>query len=154
MGDERGERPLADPGGQPPDGRQDVADDDVGIERLDQRDRLARRLDGRLVRREVPPGGEDGVLRRRGELDPLALDVLRPAPPGLEADRMPAPPKRLAESDRREGVARIAEGRDQEAAIPPGDRQTISAISRIIRLRLSGSKTVGVATSVPTPASR
>lgn len=62
--------------------------------------------------------------------------------------------QRLAQRDRREGVPRVAEGRDQEAAIPPGDRQTISAISRIIRLRPSGSKTVGVATSVPTPASR
>jgi hypothetical protein len=62
--------------------------------------------------------------------------------------------ERLPERDRRERVARIAEGRDQEAAIPPGDGQTISAISRIIRLRLSGSKTVGVATSVPTPAAR
>jgi hypothetical protein len=64
---------------------------------------------------------------------------------------MPARPERLAERDRREGVSRVAEGGDQEAA--PG-AQTISAISRIIRLRPSGSKTVGVATSVPTPASR
>lgn len=65
---------------------------------------------------------------------------------------MAARSQRLAERDRREGVPRIAESRDQEAAAPGG--QTISAISRIIRLRPSGSKTVGVATSVPTPASR
>ena len=151
MGDQRRERPLGDTRGQPADSRQDVADDDVGVERPDQRNRLARRLDGRLVRRQVPSGGEDRVLRRRGELDPLALDVLRPAPPGLEADRVTARPERPAERDRREGVPRVAEGGDQEAA--PG-AQTISAISRIIRLRASGSKTVGVATSVPTPASR
>ena len=154
MGDERRERPLGDPCGQPADGRQDVSDDYVGVERLNQRNRLARRFDGRLVGRQVAPGGEDRVLRRRGELDSLALDVLRPAPPGLEADGVAARPERLAERDRREGVPGIAEGGDQEAATPPGNRQTISAISRIIRLRPSGSKTVGVATSVPTPASR
>jgi hypothetical protein len=57
------------------------------------------------------------------------------------------------QGDRREGVARIAEGGEQDAtsALPPA--QSISASSRTMRRRASGSKAIGEAISVPTPAS-
>ncbi len=52
----------------------------------------------------------------------------------------------------REGVPRIAEGGEQDAAA--GDAQSISASWRTIRLRSSASGAIGDTISVPTPASR
>jgi hypothetical protein len=57
-----------------------------------------------------------------------------------------------AERDRREGVAGIAEGGEEEAA--PRFAQSISASSRTMRLPRSGSKATTVTSIVPTPASR
>jgi hypothetical protein len=57
-----------------------------------------------------------------------------------------------AEGDGREGVARVAEGRDEEAPRLPA--QSFSGSSRMIRLRSSGSSAVGLVMRVPTPASR
>ena len=57
-----------------------------------------------------------------------------------------------AQRDRGEGVAGVAEGGEQEAA--PVGAQTISASSRTMRLRSSGSKAMGEVIRVPTPASR
>ena len=59
-----------------------------------------------------------------------------------------------AQRDRREGVARVAEGGEEVAAPRRGAAQTSSASSRIIALRGSGSTATGVVMSVPTPASR
>jgi hypothetical protein len=55
-----------------------------------------------------------------------------------------------AECDRREGVPGVADGGEQDAAAP----QSISASSRIVRLRSSGSHAMTDTISVPTPASR
>jgi hypothetical protein len=57
----------------------------------------------------------------------------------------------LAQRYRREGVPRIAEGGEEEAAA--GRAQTSSASSRTCRLRSSGSNDIGETISVPTPAS-
>jgi hypothetical protein len=57
-----------------------------------------------------------------------------------------------AKRDGGEGVARVAEGGEQEA--PPRPAQAISGSSRMIRLRSSGSTASGVVMRVPTPASR
>jgi hypothetical protein len=59
--------------------------------------------------------------------------------------------QRPAERDGREGMPGIAEGGKQKA--PRRLCQTISARSRIMRLRASGSNAIGVQISVPTPAS-
>jgi hypothetical protein len=57
-----------------------------------------------------------------------------------------------AEGDGGEGVARVAEGGEQEASPLPA--QSISGSRRMIRLRSSGSTASGVVMRVPTPASR
>jgi hypothetical protein len=59
-----------------------------------------------------------------------------------------------AEGDGGEGVARVAECREEIAAPRRPERQTSSASSRIIALRASGSTATGVVMRVPTPASR
>ena len=56
-----------------------------------------------------------------------------------------------AERYRGEGVARVPEGGEQEAAL---GAQTSSARVRTIRVRSSGSNDIGVVMIVPTPASR
>ncbi len=70
---------------------------------------------------------------------------------------MAAGHERAPECDRRKGVAGVAECREQEPPRRDPVRralgQTISARSRIIRLRASGSKAIGVHMSEPTPAS-
>ena len=65
---------------------------------------------------------------------------------------MPAAGELPAERDRREGVSGVADGGEQDAA--PRSRQSISASSRIVRLRCSMSGAIGETISVPTPASR
>ena len=62
---------------------------------------------------------------------------------------MAAPGQLTAQGDCGEGVARVAEGGEQEAPA-----QTSSGSSRMIRLRSSGSIAIGVVIRVPTPASR
>ena len=97
--------------------REDVRDDDVGRDRAHERDRLAGRALDRLVGRQRPfARGEDVVLGRRREAHPLVLDVLLPAPPGLQRDVVPAAGQLAAQCDDREGVARIAEGVEQDQA--------------------------------------
>src|SRR5690606_23029334 len=115
-----------------------------------ERPRLQRGPHRRLVGLQRPSlGGEDLVLRRGLEAHPLALDVLAPAAPGLEADLVATGGQRLPERDRREGVAGVAEGGEQEAE---PRAQTSSASSRRIRERDSKSHAIGVIISVPTPA--
>ena len=95
--------------------REDVGDDDRRRHVAHERDRLARRALDRLVgRQRALARGEDVVLRRRREGHPLALDVLLPAPPGLQRDRMPAARELAAERDHREGVPGVAEGPEQD----------------------------------------
>jgi hypothetical protein len=53
---------------------------------------------------------EDLILRRGGEGEPLALDVLLPALPGLQRDLVAALGQRAAERNSRECVSGIAEG--------------------------------------------
>ena len=65
---------------------------------------------------------------------------------------MPPPRQLPAKGDRREGMARVAEGGEQKAAAWLD--QTSSATARIIWLRPSASHAIGVIISVPTPASR
>ena len=65
---------------------------------------------------------------------------------------MPAGDQLAAQADDRKGVPGISEGPEQEPAARL--RQSISASSRTIVLRSSGSKATGVTISVPTPASR
>jgi hypothetical protein len=61
-----------------------------------------------------------------------------------------------AEGDRGKGVTGVAEGGEQDAPAggAPVPAQSISASSRTMRLRSSGSKATGETVSVPTPASR
>jgi hypothetical protein len=65
---------------------------------------------------------------------------------------VPAAGELAAERDRGEGVSGVAEGGEQDAA--PRFGQSISASSRIVRLRCSTSGAIGETISVPTPASR
>ncbi len=65
---------------------------------------------------------------------------------------MPAAGELRAERDRGKGVPGVAEGGEQEAA--PALAQSISASSRIMRVRCSTSKEMGLTIIVPTPASR
>jgi hypothetical protein len=65
---------------------------------------------------------------------------------------MPAAGELGAERDCGEGVAGVAEGGEQEA--PPSLAQSISASSRMLRVRCSTSCDTTLTISVPTPASR
>ena len=57
-----------------------------------------------------------------------------------------------AESDGGEGVSGVAECGEEDA--PPGGAQSISASSRMVCLRRSGSNSIGDTIRVPTPAER
>jgi hypothetical protein len=59
-----------------------------------------------------------------------------------------------AERDCGKGVARIAEGGKQDASRARLSAQSISASSRTMLRRASGSNAMGETISVPTPASR
>ena len=65
---------------------------------------------------------------------------------------MPAGGQLTAERDGGEGVSGVAEGGEEDA--PPAGAQSISASSRMVRVRRSGSNSIGDTISVPTPASR
>jgi hypothetical protein len=65
---------------------------------------------------------------------------------------VPAPRELGAERDRREGVAGVAEGGEQEAARALA--QSISASSRTMPVRRSTSGEMTLTIIVPTPASR
>lgn len=65
---------------------------------------------------------------------------------------MPAGRQLAAECDRGKGVPGVAKGGEQDP--PPRGAQSISASSRIVRLRRSGSSSIGETISVPTPAAR
>jgi hypothetical protein len=58
-----------------------------------------------------------------------------------------------AERDGGKGVAGVAERGEQDAAVARLLAQSISASSRTMRLRASGSKAMGETIRVPTPAS-
>jgi hypothetical protein len=149
---ERRPGPPLELGGERARDREDVGDDQLGIDAADQLARDARRLDGGRVGLERPlASGEDLVLRGRREADALALGVVAPAVPGLESDVVAAARQLGAEGDRREGVSGIAEGGEQEAA--PAFAQSISASSRTMRVRCSTSWETTLTIIVPTPAS-
>lgn len=57
-----------------------------------------------------------------------------------------------AERDGGEGVSGVAERGEEDA--PPGGAQSISASSRMVCLRRSGSNSIGDTIRVPTPAER
>ena len=59
-----------------------------------------------------------------------------------------------AECDRGKGVAGVAERGKQDASTARLPGQSISASSRTMRLRASGSNAMGETIRVPTPASR
>jgi hypothetical protein len=65
---------------------------------------------------------------------------------------VPARGQLAAERDGGEGVAGVAESGEEDA--PPGGAQSISASSRMVCLRRSGSNSIGDTISVPTPAER
>jgi hypothetical protein len=66
---------------------------------------------------------------------------------------VPAASQLGPERDRGKGMAGVAEGGEQDAARARLVAQSISASSRTMRLRASGSKAMGETISVPTPAS-
>jgi hypothetical protein len=65
---------------------------------------------------------------------------------------VPAGGQLAAECDGWEGVSGVAERGEEDA--PPGGAQSISASSRMVCLRWSGSNSIGDTISVPTPAER
>jgi hypothetical protein len=65
---------------------------------------------------------------------------------------MPARCQLAAQRDRGKGVSGVAEGGEEDP--PPIQAQSISARSRTVCLRRSGSNSIGDTISVPTPASR
>jgi hypothetical protein len=65
---------------------------------------------------------------------------------------VPAGGQLAAERDGWEGVSGVAERGEEDA--PPGGAQSISASSRMVCLRRSGSNSIGDTISVPTPAER
>jgi hypothetical protein len=66
---------------------------------------------------------------------------------------VPTARKLGAQRDRREGVAGVAEGGEQDATGALLSAQSISASSRTMRRRASGSKAMGETIRLPTPAS-
>ena len=88
---------------------------------------------------------------------PSALDVVAPAPPGLQHDLVAALAQRLAERDDREGVAGVAEGAEEDPhgaarrRLRGGQLGHEPQLLEAVGLRLNAS---GVTPSVPTPASR
>ena len=151
---ERRPRPLLELRRESGTHGEDVRYHHRGIELAYQRARLGGRSDGRLVRpQRAVPCGEHLVFRRGGEADALALDVRAPLPPGLEGDVVPAARQLGAERDCGEGMAGVAERGQQDAARARLLGQSISASSRTMRLRASGSNAMGETIRVPTPAS-
>jgi hypothetical protein len=65
---------------------------------------------------------------------------------------MPAGGQLAAERDGGEGMSGVAERGEQDA--PPAGAQSISASSRMVCLRRSGSNSIGDTINVPTPAER
>ena len=96
---------------------EDVADDDVRPHLLEQGQQRSRRLGGVL-----PVGGvrirrrEHAVFLGGGKAEPGALDRGPPLLPGLDRDLVAATAQRPSQRDRREDVAGVAEGRDQESS--------------------------------------
>ena len=95
--------------------REDVADGDVRPHLLQQRQQRPSCLGGvlavggvRLRRREHP------VFLCRGKAEPGSLDGGPALLPGLDHDLVPARRQGASEGDRREGVAGVAEGGDQD----------------------------------------
>ncbi len=118
VGDERGSRTAVELGGERGGEREDVCDDDVGAQLAHERERVDGRVHDRLVEvKRLGPAGKDLVLRRGSEVEPLGLDVLLPAPPGLKRHVVSAGGERAPEGDHREGVPGVAEGAEQH---PPG----------------------------------
>jgi hypothetical protein len=93
------------------------------------------------------------ILGRSGEADAFALYVRAPLPPGLERDVVSTARELGAQRDRREGVPGVAEGGEEDATAAPLRAQSISASSRTMRRRASGSNAIGETMRVPTPAS-
>jgi hypothetical protein len=77
--------------------------------------------------------------------------VRLPAPPGLQHHVVPLRGERAAEGDRRECVAGVAEGAEEQAQ---AGQPLSSATRRNCSMRSSFDPATGVIPSVPTPASR
>jgi hypothetical protein len=78
-----------------------------------------RRVHDRLIRTQGPLARrEHRVLRRRYKPHSRCLDWLLPPPPRLEQDVVTAFDQHGSERKHREGVARIAEGAEEQAQRP------------------------------------
>ncbi|HVA19760.1 MAG TPA: hypothetical protein VMU55_06285 [Solirubrobacteraceae bacterium] len=121
MRDERRARNRAQLGREGRTEREDVMHDDVGAHLLDERERVARGVDDRLVEVEGPGpaigiGGWDrerAVLGRGRERQPLGLHMLAPPTPRLKRYVVPARAQRAAQGDHGKRVPGIAEGAEQ-----------------------------------------
>ena len=95
--------------------REHVADHDVRPKLLHQRHQRQRRVRRRgAIRRSRRRRREGLVLLRRREPEALRLDRLPPVLPRLDQHLVPAPPQRPRQGDRRKGVPRVSERRNQE----------------------------------------
>src|SRR5207248_678380 len=90
--------------------REDVRDEHIRRRRSQERERVTRGVNDRLVEIErLGPRGKHLILRRGREREALGLDVVAPAPPGLKRDLVASRPQRPSEGDHRKGVAGVAE---------------------------------------------
>ena len=95
--------------------RQDVVDDDLWVTFGHERLRFLGRLQDCLVGLQWRlTGREDGVFRRRRKGQSFAAYKLLPLPRGLQRHLVAARAQRAAERDHREGMARVAEGAEQD----------------------------------------
>src|SRR5437764_588450 len=103
------------------------------------------------------------MLEGTQERHPLGLHVGAPARPRLVDDLVPPAGQLSAEREHREGVARLAEGAEEEAQAAGQARArrsaaarqaASSATARSCSIRSGAWKAMGETMSVPTPAAR
>jgi hypothetical protein len=116
VGDKRGDLHSSPLSGQSGSQCEDVVNDDVGRTLVDKRLGLLGGPKNSLVWLERRlPGGEDGVFGRGRKCQPLTSHNLLPLPSRLQSHLVAGCAQRTAKRDHREGVARVAEGAEQQA---------------------------------------
>jgi hypothetical protein len=116
VGDKRRDLYTGPLSGQSGSQCEDVVNDDVGRTLVDKRLGLLGGPKNSLVWLERRlPGGEDGVFGRGRKCQPLTSHNLLPLPSRLQSHLVAGCAQRTAKRDHREGVARVAEGAEQQA---------------------------------------
>ncbi|HTA15532.1 MAG TPA: hypothetical protein VK781_11815 [Solirubrobacteraceae bacterium] len=115
VGDQRGAGHAGELSGERGTEGENVVDHDVGAQLVHKRERVASRVDDRLVKvQRRRADRKRAVLGGGGEREPVRLDRGSPAFPGLQGDVVAARKQRAAERDHRKRVTGVAESAEQD----------------------------------------